>query len=191
MTSHQGLTFEAHGTPFLFTRPSCPSLLPFTSLIAVLPPLSLEFSVTVHISSEEDGSFYLTAVYGPNDENLKDVFLAELTAVCASLSSPWLIIGNFNMIADKKNANINRLRPRVLVDVSKIDMSTSLLGYDIPLPIIVAPTGAHKLANPEGEVSTARAAIACNTIMVLSFATSCRIEEVASVAMPFAFISYM
>lgn len=72
------------------------------------------------------------------------------------------------------------LRPRVLVDVSKIDMSTSLLGYDMPSPIIVAPTGQHKLANPEGEVATARAAASCNTIMVLSFTSSCKIEEVAS-----------
>ncbi|CAL5084062.1 unnamed protein product [Urochloa decumbens] len=72
------------------------------------------------------------------------------------------------------------LRPRVLVDVSKIDMSTSLLGYNMSSPVIVAPTGPHKLANPEGEVATARAAAACNTIMVLSFGTSCNIEEVAA-----------
>ncbi|KAK1678821.1 hypothetical protein QYE76_039669 [Lolium multiflorum] len=72
------------------------------------------------------------------------------------------------------------LRPRVLVDVSNINMSTSLLGYDMPSPIIVAPTGSHKLANPEGEVATARAAASCNSIMVLSFSSSCRIEEVAS-----------
>ncbi|CAL5061647.1 unnamed protein product [Urochloa decumbens] len=72
------------------------------------------------------------------------------------------------------------LRPRVLIDVSKIDMSTTLLGYNIRSPIIVAPTGTHKLANPEGEVATARAAAACNTIMVLSFSSSCKIEEVAS-----------
>uniref|UniRef100_A0A453B3I3 (S)-2-hydroxy-acid oxidase n=1 Tax=Aegilops tauschii subsp. strangulata TaxID=200361 RepID=A0A453B3I3_AEGTS len=72
------------------------------------------------------------------------------------------------------------LRPRVLVDVSNIDMSTNLLGYDMPSPIIVAPTGSHKLANPEGEVATARAAASCNTLMVLSFSASCKIEEVAS-----------
>ncbi|KAM0829975.1 hypothetical protein ACQ4PT_066517 [Festuca glaucescens] len=72
------------------------------------------------------------------------------------------------------------LRPRVLVDVSNINMSTSLLGYKMPSPIIVAPTGSHKLANPEGEVATARAAASCNSIMVLSFSSSCRIEEVAS-----------
>ncbi|RCV13971.1 hypothetical protein SETIT_2G389500v2 [Setaria italica] len=72
------------------------------------------------------------------------------------------------------------LRPRVLIDVSKIDMSTTLLGYNMPSPIMVAPTGSHKLANPEGEVATSRAAAACNTIMVLSFSSSCKIEEVAS-----------
>ncbi|XP_040381913.1 peroxisomal (S)-2-hydroxy-acid oxidase GLO4 [Oryza brachyantha] len=72
------------------------------------------------------------------------------------------------------------LRPRVLVDVSKIDMSTTLLGYNMPSPIIVAPTGGHKIAHPEGEKATARAAASCNAIMVLSFASSCKIEEVAS-----------
>jgi isopentenyl diphosphate isomerase/L-lactate dehydrogenase-like FMN-dependent dehydrogenase len=36
------------------------------------------------------------------------------------------------------------------VDVNKIDMSASLLGYGMPSPIIVAPTGAHKITNPEG-----------------------------------------
>ncbi|XP_008800459.1 peroxisomal (S)-2-hydroxy-acid oxidase GLO4-like [Phoenix dactylifera] len=72
------------------------------------------------------------------------------------------------------------LRPRVLVDVSKIDMSTTLLGYDMSSPIMVAPTGAQKLAHPEGELATAKAAAACNTIMVLSFSSSYTIEEVAS-----------
>ncbi|CAL5443724.1 unnamed protein product [Camellia sinensis] len=57
-------------------------------------------------------------------------------------------------------------RPRVLIDVSRIDMSTTILGYPTSAPIMIAPTGLHKLAHPEGEVATARAAAACNTIMV-------------------------
>lgn len=72
------------------------------------------------------------------------------------------------------------LRPRILVDVRNIDMSTTLLGYNLSAPIMVAPTGMHKLAHPEGEVATARAAAACSTIMVLSFSSNCTIEEVAS-----------
>ena len=43
-----------------------------------------------------------------------------------------------------------RFRPRVLIDVSKIDMSTSLLGFKMAAPIMVAPTGSLKLANHEG-----------------------------------------
>ncbi|PKU80278.1 Peroxisomal (S)-2-hydroxy-acid oxidase GLO4 [Dendrobium catenatum] len=73
-----------------------------------------------------------------------------------------------------------RLNPRVLLDVSSINMSTSLLGFKLSSPILVAPTGGHKLAHPEGEAATARAAAACNTIMVLSFSSNCTIEEVAS-----------
>ncbi|KAM3747075.1 hypothetical protein ACB098_05G010600 [Castanea mollissima] len=72
------------------------------------------------------------------------------------------------------------IRPRILVDVSRIDMSTTVLGYKISAPILIAPTALHKLAHPRGEVATARAAAACKTIMVLSFTSSCTVEEVAS-----------
>ncbi|XP_058179155.1 peroxisomal (S)-2-hydroxyacid oxidase GLO4-like [Rhododendron vialii] len=71
-------------------------------------------------------------------------------------------------------------RPRILVDVSRIDMSTTILGYPTSAPIMIAPTSFHKLAHPKGEVATARAAAACNTIMGLSFSSTCTVEEVAS-----------
>uniref|UniRef100_A0A1J3CC46 Peroxisomal (S)-2-hydroxy-acid oxidase GLO3 n=1 Tax=Noccaea caerulescens TaxID=107243 RepID=A0A1J3CC46_NOCCA len=70
-------------------------------------------------------------------------------------------------------------RPRVLVDVSNIDMPTRILGYPISAPIMIAPTGRHMLAHPEGETVTAKAAAACNTIMIVSYMASCTIEEVA------------
>ncbi|KAM0020307.1 putative (S)-2-hydroxy-acid oxidase [Helianthus debilis subsp. tardiflorus] len=72
------------------------------------------------------------------------------------------------------------IRPRILVDVSKIDMSTTILGYKTSAPIMIAPTAMHKLAHPEGEILTAKAAAACNVIMGLSFMSTCTIEEVAS-----------
>ncbi|XP_026430357.1 peroxisomal (S)-2-hydroxy-acid oxidase GLO4-like [Papaver somniferum] len=71
-------------------------------------------------------------------------------------------------------------RPRVLIDVSKINLSTSILGYNMSSPIMVAPTAFHCLAHSEGEVATAKAAAASNTIMVLSFSSTRTIEEVAS-----------
>src|ERR1700742_3062861 len=51
-----------------------------------------------------------------------------------------------------------RLRPPVLRDVSTVALSTSLLGRPVPHPILVAPTAAHRLGHPEGEVATARGA---------------------------------
>ncbi|CAM8955970.1 unnamed protein product [Rhodiola kirilowii] len=72
------------------------------------------------------------------------------------------------------------IRPRVLVDVSRIDMSTNIFGFKISSPIMVAPSALHQLAHPEGEVATAKAAAACNTIMVLSYNSMRTIEEVAS-----------
>ncbi|KAG4195997.1 hypothetical protein ERO13_A06G143100v2 [Gossypium hirsutum] len=72
------------------------------------------------------------------------------------------------------------IRPRILVDVSRIDLSTTVLGYQISVPILIAPSAKHKWAHPEGEVATARAAAVCDTIMILSYRSTCTIEEVAS-----------
>ncbi|KAF8769103.1 hypothetical protein HU200_006918 [Digitaria exilis] len=57
-------------------------------------------------------------------------------------------------------------RPRILIDVSKIDMTTSVLGFKISMRIMIAPTAFQKMAHPDGEYATARAASAAGTIMV-------------------------
>ncbi|CAI0548491.1 unnamed protein product [Linum tenue] len=56
-------------------------------------------------------------------------------------------------------------RPRILVDVSNIDMTTTVLGFKISMPIMIAPTAMQKMAHPDGENATARAASAADTIM--------------------------
>ncbi|XP_075523244.1 glycolate oxidase 1-like isoform X1 [Primulina tabacum] len=73
-------------------------------------------------------------------------------------------------------------RPRILVDVSKIDTDTSVLGFKISSPIMIAPTAMQKMAHPEGELATARAASSAGTIMTLSSWATSSIEEVASTA---------
>ena len=45
----------------------------------------------------------------------------------------------------------HRFRPRILIDVSKIDMSTTVLGFKISMPIMIAPTAMQKMAHPEGK----------------------------------------
>ncbi|XP_042007151.1 peroxisomal (S)-2-hydroxy-acid oxidase-like [Salvia splendens] len=73
-------------------------------------------------------------------------------------------------------------RPRILIDVSKIDTSTNVLGYNISMPIMVAPTAMQKMAHPEGELAIARAASAAGTIMTLSSWATSSAEEVSSAA---------
>ncbi|KAJ4893610.1 Peroxisomal (S)-2-hydroxy-acid oxidase GLO2 [Raphanus sativus] len=71
-------------------------------------------------------------------------------------------------------------RPRILIDVNKINMTTTILGFKISMPIMVAPIAMQKMAHPEGECATARAASAAGTIMTLSSWSTSSIEEVAA-----------
>jgi 4-hydroxymandelate oxidase len=75
-----------------------------------------------------------------------------------------------------------RLRPRVLVDVSRIDLTTSAFGQELPHPIVVAPMAAHDLAHPDGELGTARGAAAAGALMTLSTISSRAMEDVAAAA---------
>src|SRR3954465_15922805 len=71
-----------------------------------------------------------------------------------------------------------QLRPRRLVDVSKVDMSVDILGTKYPTPIVVAPVGGQKSFHAEGEIGVARAARQGNHLMILSTATTSGVEEV-------------
>lgn len=54
-----------------------------------------------------------------------------------------------------------RLRPRILVDVSNIDLTTSVLGLQLAMPIMVAPTALHRLAHPQGKLIPESASSRC------------------------------
>ncbi|MBL9211365.1 MAG: alpha-hydroxy-acid oxidizing protein [Opitutaceae bacterium] len=75
-----------------------------------------------------------------------------------------------------------RLRPRVLVDVSRLDTRVTLFGRELPFPILLAPAAYHKLAHPEGEVATARGAAAAGALLVVSTSATMTLEEVAQAA---------
>ena len=65
-----------------------------------------------------------------------------------------------------------KLRPRVLVDVASVTTQTTLLGTDVALPVLIAPLAMQRMAHPDGEAATARAAAAAGTIMCLSSAAT-------------------
>ena len=72
------------------------------------------------------------------------------------------------------------LRPRRLIDVSKVDMSVEILGARYDTPIIVAPVGGQQSFHPDGELAVAKAARAGNHLQILSTATNTGVEDVAA-----------
>jgi 4-hydroxymandelate oxidase len=86
-------------------------------------------------------------------------------------------------LADNEAAWLGfRLRPRVLVDVSRVDPSARFLDGPTSLPVAIAPMAAHGLASPIGEVATAAAAAAAGIPFTLSTMSTRSIEEVAAAA---------
>lgn len=75
-----------------------------------------------------------------------------------------------------------RLRPRVLRDVTSIDMRVSLFGKELPFPILLAPTAYHRTIHPDGEIATARGAGAAKATWVVSSSTTTTIEDIAGAA---------
>lgn len=74
------------------------------------------------------------------------------------------------------------LLPRVLSGADKPELGVTLLGTPAAMPVLVAPTAFHRLAHPDGERATARAAAAAETIMMVSTASTVAVGDVAAAA---------
>lgn len=74
------------------------------------------------------------------------------------------------------------LLPRVLRGAGSPRTGVTLLGSSLAMPVLVAPTAFHRLADPEGERATARAAATAGTVMIVSMASTMAVEDVASAA---------
>jgi glycolate oxidase len=71
-------------------------------------------------------------------------------------------------------------RPRVLVDVSHIDASTTFLGHKLRIPVMLAPIGSLQIITPEGAVAVAKAAHEFGTLNFVSSVTQPSLEETAA-----------
>ncbi|MBI3244929.1 MAG: alpha-hydroxy-acid oxidizing protein [Deltaproteobacteria bacterium] len=74
------------------------------------------------------------------------------------------------------------IRQRVLVDVRNVDLSTTFLGMELPLPIAIAPMGGLVVFHPHGDVEMARGAASSGNLAVVSGVTGWPVEEVAQAA---------
>ena len=72
------------------------------------------------------------------------------------------------------------IRPRVLVDVSSVDLRTTVLGQELPFPILLAPTAFQRMAHRDGELAAARGAASLDALMVVSTIATASLEDVAA-----------
>jgi len=85
-----------------------------------------------------------------------------------------------------------KLRQRVLVDVDKRDLSTTMLGEPMALPVVLAPVGLTGMQHGDGEILACNAAHAAGIQFTLSTMSICSIEDVAAaVKKPFWFQLYV
>ena len=94
--------------------------------------------------------------------------------------------------ANRADLDATRLRQRVLIDVSKLSLASTMLGEAVAMPVAIAPTGLAGLVHGDGEILAARAAQAAGVKYCLSTMSICSIEDVRGATnAPFWFQLYM
>lgn len=76
------------------------------------------------------------------------------------------------------------MRPRVLVNVKEIDISTTILGQKSSLPVYLSAVALQKLGHPDGEVAWTRAAHNTGAIFMVPTLSSCSLEEIIAARQP-------
>ncbi len=85
---------------------------------------------------------------------------------------------------DRNRAKLDEiaLNPRLLIDVSDRDLSTTVLGQTISFPVMSAPAGAQCGSHPDGGLAVARASGAARTLMAVPVVSGYSLEKIAEVA---------
>ena len=115
--------------------------------------------------------------------------ISELQELAERVMSPghrqFVRRGSYaNWTVDRNRRKLDEiaLNPRLVRDTSGRDMSTTVLGQKVSFPVMCAPAGGQCGSHPDGELATARAAGAADTLMALPVGSGYSIEEVAAVA---------
>jgi isopentenyl diphosphate isomerase/L-lactate dehydrogenase-like FMN-dependent dehydrogenase len=132
----------------------------------------------------------------PDDPNL--INLHDYERVAAERLAPGPLAYFTGGAGDEASLRDNRaafarqaIVPRVMRDVSSIDTSLELFGRRWATPIFVAPTALQRMAHPDGELATARAAASRGMTMTVSTSASVDVAEIAEVGGPRWFQVYL
>jgi 4-hydroxymandelate oxidase len=123
------------------------------------------------------------------DPNLVNIFDFERVAAMKLLPGPFAYYSGGAMDERTLRDNVEafgrvRLLPKVMTDTTRVDTSVTVLGRRWPTPLWICPTALQRMAHPEGERATAKAAAARGLTMTLSTSASTDMAEVAKVAGP-------
>ena len=86
--------------------------------------------------------------------------------------------GEVTMQENRRAFDSVTFRPRHAVAVADCDLRTRVLGFDLSMPVLLAPVGYLRVMHPDGEVGAARAAGDAGTACILSTVSGYRLEEV-------------
>ena len=114
-----------------------------------------------------------------------DDFIALARARLPKATFDYITTGSADEITLRENITaFRRLRilPPLLEGVDRADLSTSVLGQPVSLPVMLAPVGALRMFHPEGALAAARAAASAGTIFAVSSSAGSSVEEVAAAA---------
>lgn len=126
-----------------------------------------------YIASDADKELHIVNLKSLEDEARKIIPQGAFGYIQGGAGDEWTMRRNEAAFEDR------RIAPRVLADLEKPDMRTSILGIDLPSPVILSPAAAHGLCHVEGEAATARGVAGAGSIMCISTYANTTIEETA------------
>ena len=150
------------------------------SSIGRIDPKTLSKHETSNVGHHpEDGSPSLDSLL--NLDEIEEVATRQLSRKAWA----YYFSAGDDLISKRINNEVYRsilLRPRIFVDCEKCDLSTTLLGHQVGLPIYVAPAAMARLAHPSGEAGIARACSRFNAMQMISNNASMTPEQIVAEA---------
>ncbi|KAI8140899.1 putative mitochondrial cytochrome b2 [Fennellomyces sp. T-0311] len=133
--------------------------------------------------TEEDKRVRLAREKMPRLEEMYNAFDFESVARTVLRTEAWnyYSTGADDEVSMRENHNAFHriwLRPRVMIDVSKVDMSTTMLGTKVSMPLYITATALGKMAHPDGEQVLTRAAGNRGVIQMIPTLASCSLDEI-------------
>ncbi|CAO3620244.1 unnamed protein product [Cunninghamella echinulata] len=139
--------------------------------------------------SEVDKKIRLARENMPKLDEMYNAFDFESVAQSVLKPEAWAYYssGADDEISMRENHNAFHriwLRPRTMVNVQQLELTTTMLGTNVSMPLYITGTALGKLGHPEGELVLTRAAAQTKIIQMIPTLASCSFDEIVDTASP-------